>query len=518
MPRLIRLLAALGGTLLVLSALMPRDATRAAGQPLRYLGGQVGSLDPAFIADASDVQLLLQLYAGLTRLDENGKVYPSLADHWNVSDDGLTYTFALRDGLAFSDGSPLTADDVRRSWLRLLDPATHSTAPGMLTDIRGAEERLGGGSEDAVGVAAPDTRTLTVELAHPAAYFTSITATPATFVVPRDATAASDWQSVGGFVGSGPYVAAQMDGEDLVLHANEHYVGGAPPISEVRWVGRLDGDVPTAFSGDQLDLTGIGSFDASWISFDHDLGPSLHAGAALSVQYFAFDTTRTPFDDARVRQAFALALDRSRLVEQSAGTGALAAGSVVPPALWPSDTFGTPPPADLTEAHRLLADAGYADGAALGPITVNGTGLDVDPAVAIWRQELGVEINVETMDFSDYLTELRERPPQIYTISWIADYPSPQALYGLLLLPGAPDNDGGWQDARFVDLLRTAAAAEETSTQATAYGDVEARVREEAPLIPWSYDENWWLVRHGLRGTGQLTIGLLDFGRLSWDG
>ena len=122
------------------------------------------------------------------------------------------------------------------------------------------------------------------------------------------------------------------------------------------------------------------------------------------------------------------------------------------------------------------------------------------------------------MDFSDYLGLLRERPPQVYTINWIADYPSPQALYGLLLLPGAPDNDGRWEDQRFVDLLRSAAAAEEPAAQATAYGQVEARVREEAPLIPWSYDENWWLVRAGLRGTGQLTIGLLDFGRLSWDG
>jgi oligopeptide transport system substrate-binding protein len=518
MRRLTRRFAALGGTLIVLLALVPHDAVHGASGPLRYLGGEVGSLDPAFIADASDVQLLLQLYAGLTRLDEKGAVYPSLADHWTLSDDGLTYTFTLRDGLTFSDGSPLEADDIRRSWLRLLDPATHSTAPGMLVDIRGASERLAGGSEDDVGVTATDARTLTVELTHPAAYFTSITATPATFVVPRSATAASDWQRVDGFVGSGPYVAAQMDGEDLVLRANDRYVGGPPPISEVRWIGRLDGDVPTAFADDTLDLAGIGAFDASWISYDRDLGPSLHLGAALSVQYFAFDTTRPPFDDARVRRAFALALDRPRLVEQSAGTGARAAGSVVPPALWPTETFGVPSSDDLGDAKRLLQDAGYADAADLGTITVNGTGLGVDPAVAIWRRDLGVDIDVEVMDFSDYLGLLRERPPQVYTINWIADYPSPQALYGLLLLPGAPDNDGRWEDQRFVDLLRAAAAAEDPAAQATAYGQVEARVREEAPLIPWSYDENWWLVRAGLRGTGQLTIGLLDFGRLSWDG
>lgn len=521
-PRMRRLSRHLGlvaglASLVLAAGLLGRGSVEAAGQPLRYLGGDVGTLDPAFIGDASDVQLLMQLYAGLTRLDEEGTVYPSLAASWTVSGDGLTYTFTLRDGLTFSDGSPLEAADVRRSWLRLLDPAVGAYAPGMLTVVRGATERLAGGDEGDVGITATDARTLVVELAHPAGYFTAVTATPATFVVPRDAGTDDGWQSVDGFVGSGPYVVERMDGEDLVLRANERYVGGAPPIDEVRWIGRLDGDVVEAFSAGQIDLTGIASFDASWISYDRDLGPSLQRGAALSVQYFGFDTTRPPFDDARVRRAFALALDRARLVEISAGTGARGAGSIVPPALWPGETFGEPDAPDLDEARRLLDAAGYADRADLGTITVNGTGLGVSPAVATWEEELGVEVAVEVMDFGDYIAALRTHPPQVFTINWIADYPSPHALYGLLLLPGAPDNDGRWIDETFVELLQAAAAAGDPGAQAAAYAEVDARVRTEAPLIPWSYDENWWLVRDGLRGTGQLTIGLLDFGRLSWD-
>ncbi len=519
MRRLSRRLGLVAGlaSLVLAATLVGRGSVEAAGEPLRYLGGDVGTLDPAFIGDASDVQLLMQLYAGLTRLDEEGTVYPSLAASWTVSDDGLTYTFTLRDGLTFSDGSPLEAADVRRSWLRLLDPAVGAYAPGMLTVVRGASERLAGGDEGDVGITATDARTLVVELAHPAGYFTAVTATPATFVVPRDAGTDDTWQSVDGFVGSGPYVAERMEGEDLVLRANERYVGGAPPIDEVRWIGRLDGDVVEAFSAGEIDLTGVASFDASWISYDRDLGPSLQRGAALSVQYFGFDTTRPPFDDARVRRAFALALDRARLVEISAGTGARGAGSIVPPALWPSGTFGEPDAPDLDEARRLLDAAGYADRADLGTITVNGTGLGVSPAVATWEEELGVDIEVEVMDFGDYIAALRTHPPQVFTINWIADYPSPHALYGLLLLPSAPDNDGGWVDETFVELLQAAAAAEDPDAQAAAYAEVDARVRAEAPLVPWSYDENWWLVREGLRGTGQLTIGLLDFGRLSWD-
>ena len=170
--------------IVVLNGSLPARPAQAADDVLRYLGGEPKTLDPAFISDASDVQLLLQLYAGLTRLDENGEPYPSLAESWTLSDDGRTYTFRLRDGLHFSDGSPLRAEDVRRSWLRILDPATGSTAPDVLSIIAGADERLAGGAEDEVAIQAPDATTLVVGLRHPATYFPEIAATPTAFVVP----------------------------------------------------------------------------------------------------------------------------------------------------------------------------------------------------------------------------------------------------------------------------------------------------------------------------------------------
>ena len=512
-----RLAALLGILVLVAVAAPPPVATvRAAGAPLRYLGGEIGALDPAFIADAGDVQLQLQLYAGLTRLDEQGEPYPSLARSWDLSRDGLTYTFHLRDGLRFSDGSPLDATDVRRSWLRLLDPEVHATAPDVLSLIAGAAERLAGGPEDAVGLRAPDATTLVVTLRHPAGYFTAITATPSTFVVPRSATSGPDWQNVDGFVGSGPYAIDGRDGADLLLRANDHYVAGAPPIAEVRWVTDLDGDPVTAFSDGSLDLTAVSSADAGWISYDPELGRHLHKAAALDVQYFGFDTRRAPFDDADVRRAFALALDRPKLVELAAGTASLPATSIVPPAL---QLDGQPPDpaANLEEARRLLDGAGYADRSKLGSITLNATALDAGPAVAAWKDGLGVDVAVETMDFNEYLTSVVTDTPQIFTINWIADYPSPYALYSLLLLPGAASNYGHWDDPQFAQLLETAAAGDDPATEAQAYAAVERRVDDQAPVIPWSYDESWWLTKSGLRGLGNLTIGLLDFGRLSWD-
>jgi ABC-type transport system substrate-binding protein len=141
----------------------------------------------------------------------------------------------------------------------------------------------------------------------------------------------------------------------------------------------------------------------------------------------------------------------------------------------------------------------------------------VGPAVEIWRQELGARISVESMDFADSLRALENDPPQVFTINWIADYPSPYALYSLLLLPHAVSNYGGWTDETFVQLLQTASAAESEAEQAAAYQEVDAYVDDQAPVIPWAYPTSWWLVRPGLRGLGNLTTGILDFGRVSWD-
>ena len=139
------------------------------------------------------------------------------------------------------------------------------------------------------------------------------------------------------------------------------------------------------------------------------------------------------------------------------------------------------------------------------------------PAVAVWERELGVQVAVETMEFRDYLQALVADPPQVFTINWIADYPSPYALYSLLLLPDATSNYGRWNDPEFVRLLEAASAAETEADQAVAYRAVDDRVDSEAPVIPWAYGAGWWLVRPGLRGLGNLTTGLLDLGRVSWD-
>jgi ABC-type transport system substrate-binding protein len=203
-------------------------------------------------------------------------------------------------------------------------------------------------------------------------------------------------------------------------------------------------------------------------------------------------------------------------VTNAEGSSGTPASSIVPPALWP-DGLEDDQDTDLAEARSLLDAAGYADRSRLGTITINGSGLGVGPAASVWKDELGVQTAIETMQFRDYLQALVVDPPQIFTINWIADYPSPYALYSLLLLPEATSNYGHWDDTEFVRLLEAASGAETEADQAAAYRAVDARVDSEAPIIPWAYGAGWWLVRPGLRGLGNLTTGLLDLGRVSWE-
>lgn len=488
-----------------------------AERPLRYLGSEPNSLDPARANDAGTIQVLLQLYAGLTRLDENVEPYPSLAESWEISEDRTEYRFTLRERLQFSDGTPLDATDVARSWLRLLDPATGGSGAAMLADVAGATAfATGEGEAEDVGIEVVDPRTLVVTLSHPASYFPAVLATPATFVVPRSADEGSDWVSANDFVGSGPYVVDSLTPSELVLRGNEHYVHGPPSIDEVRIVSDLgDSDAVTAFTQDEIDVAGIPGWDAAWVRYDAEIGPHLHQADSLSIEYFGFDTTRPPFDDARVRRAFLLALDRPRLVELAAGSSAEPASSLVPPALWPegmeADEAGDP-----EEARELLADAGYEDGADLGELTVSLGGFGAPGVIETWREELGVEIELETMEFDEYFAQLEEEPPHIFTVIWIADYPTPQALYGLLLGPGSDSNWGRWVDSDFSELLQSAAAADTENEQAERFIAVDEYVDEQAPVIPYAYGEDWWLVRDGLRGARTLTLQLLDFGALSW--
>lgn len=496
----------------------PAAAAAAAPDSVRILMGEAGSLDPAVQGDIGSAAVSAQLFEGLTAFDAQLEVRPALAASWDLLDGGRRIVFHLKPDLTFSDGTPLTGEDVVRSWLRIADPDAPSPLVSLIGDVEGALAYARGEAEATdVGLSA-DGLDVEVRLVRPATDFVSIVASPTFAVVPPAIDDDPAALLPGSFVGSGAYVLQAADGAKTTLTANERYWAGPPAIPTIEMVHDIGGRSPVAaFEEGDLDLTGIFSFDATWIAFDAALGPQLRQGNSMSVNYYGFDTTRPPFDDVRARQAFTRAVDWRRLVPLVAGETASLATSMVPPGIPGRSEEDFLPPYDPDGARELLADAGYPGGRGFPEITFRTFGGAYDAAVvAEVERELGIDVAYETMT-GDYFGRLAIDPPNIWSMGWVADYPGPNDFLGILLGTGSSNNYGGWSspafDAAIADALETADPDEARA----AFDRAEEIVRDEAPVVPLSYDVEWTLARTGLLGAHENGMGIVRMAGLAWD-
>ncbi len=482
------------------------QSAAAADRPLRILTGEPSDLDPAAQGDAGSAAITAQLFESLTSFDGDLHIRPALAASWQFADGGRQVTFHLRPDLTFSDGSPLRPSDVVRSWLRIIDPSHPSPLASLAFDIAGAEAYARGTSTDpsSVGLRADDTSgDLVVDLGRPATDFVNIVAGPTFSVVPASIDSDPNALVPGpDFVASGGYVLTGTSSDGLELTANTHYWAGTPAIKSITLVGSLGGQSPvTAFSNGDLDYTPVYSIDATWLAYDPQLGPQLRLVSSLSVQYYGFDTTKPPFDDVRVRQAIAEAVDWRRMAALSAGDEAgQVANSMVPPGIPGRSDADFLPRYDPVDARRLLAEAGYPGGAGF-PSTVLMTdyaGFDA-AIVGEVKRELGITLQAETMG-AGYFDRLETDPPAMWALAWVADYPGRNDFLGVLLDSGSTNNYGHWSSSEFDAAIAAATSAADSATASAAYDRAETIVRDEAPVIPVVYGPGLGTVTGGSAG------------------
>jgi oligopeptide transport system substrate-binding protein len=494
----------------------------ASDRPVRILSGAPTTLDPAAQGDAGSAAITAQLFESLTTFDSDLQLRPALAASWRFDDGGRRVTFHLRSDLAFSDGSPLEPSDVAHSWLRLIDPAHPSPLASLVLDVKGAEAYLRGQSSDPATVAlrADDAADdLVVDLVRPATDFVNIVAGPAFGVVPRGVGSDPAALRPGpGFVASGGYVLSGATPSALTLSANPRYWAGVPAISRIELVGDLGGSgTVEAFENDELDYTGVSSIDAPWVAYDETLGPQLRKVASLSLQYYGFDTTRPPFDDARVRRAFGEAVDWRRMAALSGSSETVqVANSMVPPGIPGRSDEDFLPRHDPAEARRLLADAGFPGGAGFPDTVLMTGGAGFDQAIVDEvKRELGITLRSERMG-DGYFERLQTDPPAMWALGWVADYPGRNDFLGVLLGTGASNNYGGWSSAAFDAAIADAVSATDPAVASAAYDRAEAVVRDEVPAVPLVYGPGWALSRAGLLGANQNGLGIVRMAGLAW--
>jgi oligopeptide transport system substrate-binding protein len=489
---------------------------------VRILAGSPTSLDPAVQGDAGSAAISAQLFESLTTFDSDLHLQPALAGSWQFEPGSRRITFTLRPGLAFSDGSPLRASDVIRSWLRLIDPQTPSPLASLALDIAGAEAFLRGQSADpaSVGLRADDAAgTLTVDLVRPASDFPNIVAGPTFAVVPpgigRDPAALEPGPT---FVASGGYVLTGTTDTGLTLKANPHYWAGVPAVGTIELVGDLGGrSAVDAFEANELDYAPLNGADATWIAYDRTLGPQLREVGSLSTEYYGFDTSRPPFDDVRVRRAVAAAIDWRRLATLAGSGGTLqVANSMVPPGIPGRSDEDFVPAYDPAAARKLLADAGYPGGAGFPATTFMTDGGAFDEAIVVdLRRELGIDLSFESMGVG-YFERLATDPPQMWSLDWVADYPGRNDFLGVLLGTGASANYGRWSSAAFDAAIAEAGSATDPGAISTAFDRAESIVRDDVPVIPVAYGPGWALSRAGLLGATQNGLGIVRMAGLAW--
>jgi len=501
-----------------LTACVGTTAGAAPAASVRILGSAPALWDPALQGDEATASVLANVDESLTAIDSSGNVQPALAASWASSPDGQTITFTLRPDLTFSDGTPLAAADVVRSWKRLLDAQHPSPLASLLEPVTGVADVLAGhGTLDAVGIRATGPLTVAVTFSAPASYFPATAASPSLAVVPASIDASYEQTDPpAAFVGSGAYVPTGSGASDITFKANPHYWAGPPPIATVDLVTDTGGqDTYETFEAGTVDYAPVSPDAASWIRYDATDGPELVQVPDPAVLYYGFDTRSAPFDDVRVRQAFAEAVDWPRLVQLESPFDAVAS-SLVPPGIPGRPTGDYGPTYDPAAARAALAAAGYPGGQGLPAVTLDSGGLPYDEALAeTWHQELGVTVNVEER-IDGYFDVLAADPPQIWALEWVADYPAPQDFLGLLLTSGSSNDYGGWSNAAFDADVRAGAASADPVAQAQHFDDAQRIVQQQVPVIPVSYSQGWALVRAGLLGAGASSLGLLRWAGLAW--
>lgn len=483
------------------------DARIASSEPFTW--------DPALAGDAGSASVLAQVYEGLTTFDANSNVQPALAESWLASDDGRRLTFQLRSGLRYSDGTEIAAQDVVDSWFRLIDPARPGPLASLVADISGAAAYMAGDiGRDQVGIRADGSRVI-VDLRRPATYFLAVTASPSLAVVPPSVR--EQIQSAPPAVVSGAYVPTLGADGVITLTGNSNYWAGLPQLSLVELVTDFGGSgAVDLFASGELDYTSIGAADASWIVYDADLGPQLRRTESFSVSYYGFNTSAAPFDNPDVRLAFAQAVDWDRLTELAESQSAT---SLVPPGIPGRGDEDHRPPYDPAAARDLLSSAGYEGGEGFPAVTIATYGIGFEQVAAQQLEEnLGVEVSVEGYDFEPYIGFLDDAgAPQVWTLSWSADYPHAHDFLGLLLETGSTSNGGGWSNAQYDALIEQAAATTDPVEQARIYTQAQEVLEREAPIIPVEYGESWALSRQGLLGALDSGVGIIRYAGLAWE-
>jgi len=479
------------------------------------------TLDPAMVADGTSSSYAIQIFSGLVRFDENLEIVPDIAQDWDVSDDGRTYTFYLRDNAFFHDGRQVTAEDFKYSWERACNPATGSqTAATYLGDIVGVNEVLADEREEISGVQVIDDRTLRVTIDRPKSYFLSKLTYATSFVVDRANVEQGEewWRQPNG---TGPFKLKQWDENSLlVLERNDYYdlTSSFLCVEQVNF--HLWSGVPmNLYELGQIDATSVGSAYIDKITDEAgDFYQELTVFPELSLMYIGFNCQKPPFDDANIRRAFSLAIDKDKIISLTYKDTVERADGILPNGMpgFSDDLSGLEYNTEL--ALELIDDSKYGDVSNLPTITITTGGWggqisqELEAIINEWRVNLGVEVEVRQLEPEEYIYNLMQEKDEMFYWGWGADYPHPQNFLEVLFATGSEYNIGEYSNPEVDSLMEMASREQDNEKSLELYQQAEQILVSDAACLPLWFGENYVLVKPYVIG---YQLNLLGFAMLN---
>ena len=504
-----------------------------AGFTVQY-GSNPETLDPALNSAVDGGNTIITVFETLLIINENNEAVPGQAESWTTSEDGLTWTFTMRDGLKWSDGTDLNAKDFEYSFKRMADPDTAAPyAETCLGMIDGFEEAAGFPDADgnptvepnldALNVkASDDGKTLTIVLSYPCSYFDKIVAFAAMSPVQKATVEANGdaWcTSPDTYVCNGPFMITEWTpSERIVLTKNPNYVGGwdsSKIVSESITLLLLE-DSSASFaaynSGEAQLIKDVPTDEIPSLTKAED-GGDFYVDTILGTYYVSLNLKRDAFKDAKVRRALSLAIDRDYVANTIMQGTYSTADSIVGPGIVDENGYfhdnGNAPyisadyEANLAEAKKLLADAGYPNGEGYPTIeySTNDAGYHVPLAEYLQQawSDLGITLTISKMEWSAFTAARRAGEYDVARNGWVMDYNDPSNMLDLFC-SGNGNNDGKYSNPDF-DAAIEASRVADVSEHFAQLHKAEDILMEDTGCLPIAYYNDYWLQSPALKGT-----------------
>ena len=496
------------------------------------------TLDPHLSGDTTSSGIVVEIFSGLVSFNTDLELIPDIAEKWDRSNDGLVYTFHLRPNVVFHNGKKVTAHDFKWSLERAASPKTASSvADTYLNDIVGAMDYIDGNATEINGLKVIDDHTLEITIDAPKAYFLAKLTYPTAYVLDREAVeqGGRNWWMENP-VGTGPFKLKEYRiGERIVLERNENYYREPAKVAAI--LNNLAGGQSMAmYENDEIDITGVGLFDLDRVlNPDEPLNKELvNAPSRFSISYIGFNTNIPPFDDVNFRKALNHAVNKELIATEVLSDMVKPSYSILPPKFpgYNENLVGLRHDSELAIrllkdspyvnylkkksedsphfdlAQEILSESAYADSGQTPRIVISipGTGgspgLDLEVIIELWRQVLGVEVEIQGVEWATYLEDLDNHKFQAYAgLGWEADYPDQQDFLDILFHSESSMNHGQYSNQDVDRILELARVEQDVSKRSKLYNEVEEIIVNDGVWVPlWFAGENYLLIKPYVSG------------------